>query len=157
MAFESVYRVSTRNRVPTAADVEALGREVGMELPAGYSEFVTRFGPGALSDFLVVNIPSEIKIPLSHIASTDREHLAQVAQGYKDDERECALTPGEIEQAIVFARAAAESPIWIASRRHGPRLFEEFQGEVFEISDGFFGLVELCTSRQGHEFPFFEP
>ena len=157
MRFESVYRVSTRSSVPMATDVDALGRELGMELPLGYREFVTAFGPGALSDFLVVNMPSEIRNPESYRGKCDRERLALVAQWHREDKRDCVLTPDDIEEAAVFAYASAESPIWIASRRLGPRLFDQVDDDVVEIPEGFFGLVELCTSRQRHEFPFFEP
>jgi hypothetical protein len=67
------------------------------------------------------------------------------------------MAPEDVEQAIIFAYAAAEAPIWIASRRTGARLFEQVEGDLFEIRDGVFGLVEHCTASQQHEFPFFEP
>jgi hypothetical protein len=155
--FESVYRVSTRNFVPTAGDVDSLSQELGMELPLGYREYVTAFGRGTLSDFLVVSMPSEIRNPPSRIETGDRETLACVAQASRADERECVLTPDEIERAIVFARAAGETPIWIASRRLGSRLLELVEGDIFEIRDGFYGLVDRCTVGQSHGFPFFEP
>ncbi|MCE9531278.1 MAG: SMI1/KNR4 family protein [Planctomycetes bacterium] len=152
MPFESVYRVSTRNSVPTVAEVDALARKLGMDLPVGYREFVTAFGPGTLSDFLIAYMPSEI-------SSTPEEldRLSQVADDHREGIRESALLPEDIEQAVVFAHAAAEAPIWIASQRLGPRLFEEVEGYVYEIQDGFFGLVGICTASGQHEFPFFEP
>jgi hypothetical protein len=155
--FESVYRVSTRNSVPTEADVDSLSRELGMELPLGYREYVTAFGRGTMSYFLVVKMPSEIRSPDSREEKRNRELLAWVAQSYRQRESECGLVPEDIEQAIIFAYASAEAPIWIASRGLGTRLFEQVEGDVFEIRDGFYGLVEHCTAGQRHEFPFFEP
>src|SRR5262249_57339371 len=140
--FDAVYRGSTRNSVPEAADVDALGRELGMELPLGYRELVTTFGPGTLSDFLVVNMPSEIRSLPGYIDPVERERLACVAQAYQEHKRARALTPDEIERAIVLAYAAAEAPIWIASRRTGSRLFEQVEGDLFEVAQGCFGLVE---------------
>jgi hypothetical protein len=156
MVFESVYRVSARNSLPAIADVEALARELAMELPAGYREFVTSFGSGAVCDFLVVTMPNEIREPHGR-GEGDAERLALVAECYREEKREGVLTPKDVEEAVVFARASAERPIWIASRGLGPRLFEEVDDEIVEVPEGFFGLVPLCTSRQGHEFPFFEP
>jgi hypothetical protein len=156
MTFESVYRVSARNSLPSVADVEAVGRELAMDLPVGYREFVTSFGRGTLCDFLVVNMPNEIRDP-HRPGELDRERLAYVAKRYKEEKRECVLTPKDIEEAVVFARAAAESPIWIACRRLGPRLFEQVEDWVVEVPEGIVGLVGRCTSGQGHEFPFFEP
>jgi hypothetical protein len=157
MRLESVYRVSTRNSIPRAADVDALRRELGMELPTGYREYVTSFGRGRLSYFLLVNTPNEIRNPPSYIGESDRKWLAQLAQWNKQDNRESIMTPEDIERAVVFARADSERPMWIATARLGPRLFEQVDGDIFEIRDGFFGLVERCTSGQHHEFPFFEP
>jgi hypothetical protein len=127
-----------------------------MELPLGYREFITSFGPGTVSDILCVNTPREITGP-SRQREDNRYRLAVVAQWRREQTEECALTPDDIEQAIVFAWAAAETPIWIASRRIGPRLFEQGDDYVAEVPQGFFGLVELCTDRQNHTFPFFEP
>jgi hypothetical protein len=92
MHFESVYRVSTRNSVPAAGDVDALGRELGMELPLGYREFVTAFGPGTLSNFLVVYMPSEIRNPDSYRGKCDREQLARLAQYYREEKIEPAIS-----------------------------------------------------------------
>jgi hypothetical protein len=156
MAFESVYHVSARNSLPSVVDVEALGRELAMDLPVGYREFVTSFGSGALCDFLVVNMPNEIRDPRGP-GEREGERLAYVAERYREKKRECVLSPKDIEEAVVFARASAQSPIWIACRRLGPRLFELVDDYVYEVPEGIFGLVGLCTSRQGHEFPFFEP
>ena len=47
--------------------------------------------------------------------------------------------------------------MWIACGRLGSRLFEQVEGDIVEIREGFFGLVDLCTSQQQHDFPFFEP
>lgn len=157
MPFESVYRVSTRNSIPTEAEVDLLCRELGMDLPLGYREYVTAFGPGTMSDFLVVNMPDKIRNPDSRVEKRNRENLAYVAQSYRERDCECGLEPEDIEKAIVFAYASAEAPIWIASRRLGTRLFGQVEGDVFEIHDGFYGLVEKCTAGQQHQFPFFEP
>lgn len=127
-----------------------------MELPVGYREFVASFGAGAVCDFLVVNMPYQIRESHGR-GDWDGERLAFIAQWYKEEKRECVLTPKDIEEAVVFARASAEKPIWIASRRLGPRLFEEVESDIVEVDEGFFGLVQLCASRQGHEFPYFEP
>jgi hypothetical protein len=128
-----------------------------MELPLGYREYVTAFGPGTMSDFLVAKMPSKISSPDSREQKRNREILALVAQSYRERDCECGLEPEDIEQAIVFAYASAEAPIWIATRRLGTRLFEQVEGDVFEIRDGFYGLVEKCTAGQQHDFPFFEP
>src|SRR5262249_11795351 len=77
--------------------------------------------------------------------------------GYRKDKRACILAPDDMEQAIVFAYAAAEAPIWVASRGTEPTLFEVVESDAFEIPRGFFGLVESGTSKQGHSFPYFEP
>jgi hypothetical protein len=156
MPFESVYRVSDRISAPAEADVDRLARRLGVELPVGYREYVTTFGPGTLSDFLIVKMPAEITDP----QPADREYHRLLFGGGDWLLREGLTdppTPEELEQATVFAYASAEAPRWFTCRRKGNRLFEIAECDMLEIKDGFYGLVERCTTGQKHEFPFFEP
>lgn len=154
MPFESVYRVSPRCVPLGGADVDALGRELGMNLPLGYHDFVTTLGPGELCDFLLVNMPDEIRNPSPH--SHGRAVLDWFAQLLREENRSDILTPEDVEKGVVFAYSA-ERPLFIASRRLGPRLFELCDDWIVEIAQGFFGLVDLCASWTRHDFPFFEP
>jgi hypothetical protein len=156
MLFESVYRVSTRNSVPTDAEVDLLSSELGMELPLGYREYVTELGPGALCDFLVVKMPSEIRNPESREEKFNRELLAFAAACVTRQNGPSGLTPTDIEQGTIFAYASAERPIWFATRTQGARLFEHVDGDSFEIPNGLYGLVKRRAAGH-HAFPFFEP
>src|SRR5260370_23725477 len=122
--FESVYRVSTRNSVPAEAEVDVLGRELGMELPLAYGEYVTGFGPGTLSYFLVAKMPSEIRNADSRDKQHERDLLVFAAQSAREVQSEF-LAPEEIEEGVIFAYASAEAPVWFASRRQGDTLFEQ--------------------------------
>jgi len=166
VTFDSVYRVSTRLSLPAAAEVDALAQELGMELPLGYREFVTTFGRGELCEVLHVYMPSEIRTSSGSNDSererawlayktSERETLARLADDYRDRDIDSPLTPDDLEEAVVFA--SMERPMYAAARRCGQRLFEIVDGDVWEIGDGLHGLVELCTSRQQQDFPFFEP
>jgi len=157
VAFESVYRVSARNSVPPAADVDSLGRELGMDLPIGYRDYVTSFGPGTLCNYLIVTMPNEILNPPTWLEKTNRDILAYIELCVTRPDDQSGLTPADIEQALIFAYASAEAPIWCATRTRGTRLFEHVEGDSSEIRDGFYGLVERCTAQQQHEFPYFEP
>jgi hypothetical protein len=157
MAFESVYRVSSRNSVPTDAEVDLLSRELSMELPLGYREYVTAFGPGTMCDFLVVKMPNDIRNPDSQKVDYDRVLLDYAAECLSQQKDQFGLTPADIQHATIFAYASSERPFWFATRTQGMRLFEHVEGDSFEIPNGFYGLVEHCTTGQHHTFPFFEP
>lgn len=157
MSFESVYRVSTRNSVPTDEDIKSLCRALSMEMPIGYREYVASFGLGTMCTFLVVKVPSQIRNPDSQDEKFYRQVFARAGQYASDSGNVAGLDSTEFERATVFAYASAEAPIWFATRTQGERLFEHVEGDTFEIENGFFGLVERCTAGQQHEFPFFEP
>src|SRR6516225_9645789 len=114
MPFETVYPVSARISPAAEAEVDVLARELGMQLPAAYREFVTTFGSGTSCDYLVVCTPKEIRNQLGPTGQTDRERLALLALSFRQQKIERALTPEDLQTAVVFAHAAAEQPIWIA-------------------------------------------
>lgn len=157
MSFESVYRVSTRNSVPSKEEINSLSRALSMELPIGYREYIASFGPGTLCTFLVVKTPSQIRNPDTQDEKYYREVFGLAGQYASESGNVAGLDSTEFESATVFAYASAEAPIWFATRTQGARLFEYVEGDTFEIANGFFGIVERCTAGQQHEFPFFEP
>ncbi|MFO0964071.1 MAG: hypothetical protein U0793_00605 [Gemmataceae bacterium] len=157
MSFESVYRVSPRNSVPLDAEVDLLSRELGMELPIGYREYATSFGPGTMCTFLVVYMPSQIAKPDKRDEMHYRDVLAVAARYASDPGNVAGLDSTDFARAKVLAYASAERPLWLATPTQGSRLFEHADGDTFEIENGFFGLVERCADGQGHEFAFFEP
>lgn len=157
MSFESVYRVSNRNSVPSAEDVHSLSRALRMELPIGYREYIASFGPGTMCTFLVVETPNQIRNPDAEDEKYYREIFDLAGQYASVTDNIAGLDSADFERAVVFAYASAEEPIWFATRTQGARLFEHADGGTYEIENGFFGLVERCTAGQQHEFPFFEP
>ena len=157
MPFESVYRVSRRNALPTKEDVVSLGRELGMELPVGYQDYITTFGAGTLSYILMVRTPDEIRNPTDRDRTFYREMIAYAAKECASNTDQIDLSPSDIERGTFFARESAEAGLWFAVPSQGTRLFEFISGDIFEIENGFYGLVDRETEGQQHEFPFFEP
>jgi hypothetical protein len=164
LGYEAVNRVVrigvsrvTRNSIPGEEDVNSLSRALGMELPMGYREYVTSFGPGTMCTFLVVKMPSQIRNPERRDEEFYRDVFAFAGEYASDPGNVAGLDSTEFEHATVLAYANAEAPIWFATRTRGARLFEHVEGGTFEIENGFFGLVERCAAGQRHEFPFFEP
>lgn len=58
--MDEVYIVAESKENVSMEQVEALGRELGMELPRGYAEFITRLGVGIYCDLLRVYGPERI-------------------------------------------------------------------------------------------------
>ena len=157
MLFESVYRVSSRSSLSSEEEIHSLERSLGMELPIGYREYATSLGVGAMCTFLVVKPPNQIGSPASKDEEFYRALFAEDDENASDARNVAGLDSIDFQHATVFAFAAAEAPIWFATRTRGPRLFEYVKGDTFEIENGFFGLVARCAAGQQHEFPFFEP
>ncbi len=58
-SFDDIYLVSLDIQPVTHAEVEALQSALGLPLPVGYVEFITRFGEGLYCDFFRILSPKE--------------------------------------------------------------------------------------------------
>jgi hypothetical protein len=153
--FQSVYRVSTTGPTVPAQDVDALARELGLPLPAGYREYLMELGRGELCDFLRVRAPREVLRSLNQDRESRHAWAELLREGLCESD---ALTDEDVAEAIVFA-TSAEGDDYFCCPRFGPELFElpRHDDVIASVPDGFVGAVRLSVERMQHDFPFFEP
>jgi hypothetical protein len=96
MTIDDIYAVTGRLEPATADQVAAAEAVIGTRFPPGYAEFVTRFGDGAVSNWVRV-------YPPDRVAEEHPGHRERRAEYYFWDEEANALTREQVAASVLLA------------------------------------------------------
>src|SRR4051812_29835293 len=108
MPYNDLYPVTMRLEPVPAAEVDRLAADYRLELPGGYRDFLTRFGPGNVCGYLEVMHPDEIRVCMrelyaEHVLCEDLfDDTAWAAHGVTFDQFRRALCVLETDQSAFY-------------------------------------------------------
>jgi hypothetical protein len=154
MAFADLYPVSTRLEPVAKTDVDRLAAEHGLELPVGYAEFVQRFGPGTVCDYLVVRAPEGGRA--WRAAYADSLLCEDLYEGSREEWSALGVTFDQFRGGLSLLDTD-QTPDYLSVPGHGPAVFEVIRGDVRALPGGLPEVIGSVVETFGVEFPYFEP
>lgn len=154
MLFDTLYPVSTRLAPIPATEADRLAAEFGMELPLGYREFLERFGPGVVCDYLQIRPPDEAREwRRSYAESILCEDLYE---GNGDRWSSLGVTFDQFRRGISVLDTD-QSPYYLSVPGHGPTAFQVEGGGVTAHPGGLPEVILAVVKMFGLGFPYFDP
>ncbi|APO96315.1 hypothetical protein [Xanthomonas vesicatoria] len=136
MTAPTPYLITPKLRRATDADVRALADWLGHSPPAGYPEYVTRWGAGTYDNRLIVRLPAEI------MAETRAEQA--FVQEYFDEfwGEDPTLTRDEAARCAAFAYSIDGDKIFYSYERRALFVLPRHDECVYWLPQGFADLLE---------------
>ena len=159
--FDDVYLVSRKLAPSSFDEVEAAEQAIWSSFPEGYSEFVTQFGEGELTDWLIIDPPNRIR-------RTFRSHQANLEEYFSWDDGCRVLSKELVVESIPLGRTTNGDQLVfhpgdpnriLALPRDEETIYEIGKGLVQAIewlfSAGTLGKpIKLKAFRPGHHWTF---
>lgn len=155
MAFDDLYLVSDRTATATPDEFASAESAMGMKLPADYVAFVSRFGQGAISNWVRVYGPRRI-------AGERDERREGLEQYYFWDEGADVLSREQVNEAIMLADTFnGDEVIYRESAPSGFFVLPRDEEGIYAVGETLEQAVDwLCKSGTltgALPFLYFEP
>jgi hypothetical protein len=142
--FERIVVKQAATSLPTLDDVEDLQVKLGTRLPAGYEEFITRFGEGVLGgSYIRIYPPSRILLELT-------DWRARIDEYWFWDEGSHVLPKAEALKSIVLGDTlGGDELIFLPNRPDDIYVLPRNSESIFFAGNGVAQAIEwLCTSGE---------
>jgi hypothetical protein len=141
VVFDDIYAVTERLEPATPDQVAAAEAAIGVRFPPGYAEFVTRFGDGAVSNWVRV-------YPPARVAEEHPGHRGRREEYYFWDEGADVLTRDQVAASVLLADTYnGDEVIYHPAEPQGLFVLPRDEGTIYPIGRTLAEAVDwLCTS-----------
>jgi hypothetical protein len=141
VAFDDIYAVTERLQPATLEQVAAAEAALGVRFPPGYAEFVTRFGEGAVSNWVRVYPPS--RVPEEHPGQRERRQ-----EYYFWEEGADVLTREQVTASVLLADTYnGDEVIFHPGQPAGLFVLPRDEGAIYALGGTLEEAIAwLCTS-----------
>ncbi len=145
----ALYLLTEKTRPAPARRLDALERELGSELPHGYRALMTRTGPGAFLDELVVRGPDE----MLEATARKQEHRVFASTGFRGSNYETVMR--RVDVASLVSVATSKNGHELVFPKGAPdRLILIPRDQDVLVESGSLGEAFAAFARSGSGFDY---